>query len=476
MLARGWSGKVVSSSEETKQKYDYHMTLPEKEQTNNVNELVFQNQKPIEEVKKAEKKEEALSSLSSLDRRLRSESAINKLLFIDSMDWMIQDNITHKSDPQFYRESNHPVSELQQLNGKIKESGYKEGQGMRVTFYESLHKITNLVNQLLESIPKEHFPFTISPCSYQGDFEKKGAQKIDLYLNIEDLKSYGPQVNFQIKKDLAAYILLKSENREKLKQFCARNRDNGEWVLSAGRLMVLFAYIIDTKIRPLFEKDSDKKRKDIVFDAQLKFKTVSESEVRINIAFPEKPETVYNIGLLLAFNVNDFPNVIDMNKNRQWPSMEGKAKFIQGGTHLIAVPGQVRNHAWAVSFLKTRKILLNFCDGHQSATNILLALQVINKTALSNRNCESLLLPVHFIMILFWVHEAYRDPNDWIQEKMSQRFIDVLMALKRCLEKKLCPDFFFPKSNYFDGLPQEKLHHLLQNVDEVLAEPAKYLS
>jgi len=260
-----------------------------------------------------------------------------------------------------------------------------------------------------------------------------------------------------------------------LKQFCARNRDSGDWVLSAGRIMVVFAYVLNTKVRPQFEYNSQTKRKDIHSDAHVEFKVVYENEVRLLIKFPDQPEPVYDVGLLLAFNVDDFPNIIDMNENRKWPEMEGKSKIVKGGTHLMAVPGKVKNHAWGVSFLKTRKILLNHCDGYQTATNILLALQVINKSVLSHRDCSGLLLPVHFIMILFWVHESYRDQKDWSRENMSKRFIDVLIALKRCLERKLCPDFFFPKLNYFENLQEDELYRLLQNLDEVLQRPDAYL-
>ena len=473
MLARGWSGKITSSSEETKQVYDYNLKLGEPA-SNNINELVFRSNKPIEQVKATDRKSDALDSLTSLDRRLRSESGMNRMLFTDSMEWMGRDNISHNPDsnPNVYRESSFPKSDFVKLDDQVRNSGYKEGQDMRGTFYESLQKITKLVNQLLESMPKESFPFKIRPCSYQGDFEKKGPEKIDIYLNIEDLKQYQHQVNFLLKKDLAAYILLKGEKREKLKQFCARNRDNGQWVLSAARLMVVFAYTLNTKVRPLFEYNSKSKRKDIVSNARVEF-VVSENEVCLKLSFPENPDLVYRVGLLLAFNVSDFPNIIDMNKNRKWPDSEGKAKFIKGGTHLMAVPSKVKNHAWAVSFLKTRKILLSHCE--DTATSILLALQVINKTALSKRNCSGLLLPVHFIMILFWVHESYRDRLEWKQDKLSQRLLDVLIALKRCLEKKICPDFFFPKLNYFETLDDTNVFHLLQNVNEVLEKPQDHL-
>ena len=474
MLARGWSGKISSSSQETKQVYDYNLKLNEPA-TNNVNELVFRSNKPIEQVKATDRKSDALDSLTSLDRRLRSESGMNRMLFTDSMEWMGKDNISHNpnANPNVYRESNFPKSEFMKLDEQVKDSGYKEGQDMRGTFYEYLHKITKLVNQLLETMPKESFPFKIRPCSYQGDFEKKGPERIDMYLNIEDLSQYQHQVNFLLKKDLAAYILLKGEKREKLKQFCARNRDNGQWVLSAARLMVVFAYTLNTKVRPLFEHNSKTKRKDIAHKARVEFEVVSEHEIRLKLSFPDKPELVYNVGLLLAFNVNDFPNVIDMNKNRNWPDSDGKAKFVKGGIHLMAVPSKVKNHAWAVSFLKTRKILLSHCE--DTATSILLALQVINKTTLSKRNCSGLLLPVHFIMILFWVHENHQDRSEWKQDKLSQRLLDVLIALKRCLEKKICPDFFFPKLNYFETLSDDNIFHLLQNVNEVLENPQDHL-
>ena len=475
VLAKSWSGRIVSESRGTKQSYDYGVNIP---QTENVNQIVFRNKKPIEHVQMNDGNKDALSSLNSLDRRLKTERNSSGNRLNDPMEWMWTSapNSPRSSEQNshFYRESKYPKNDMLKLSNEITKSAMKEGQLMRVEFYDYLHKISAVVNEIIQALPKDLFPFKITPCSYQGDFEKKGLWKIDLYLNIEDLNLYKHQVNFLMKRDIAAYVVLQSENKDKLKQFCAKNRDSGDWVLSANRLMVVFSYLINTKLRSQFEHDSKNRRRKIPFDAHIKFNLVSEHEVRLDITFPSNAMT-FNVGLLPALNVSDFPNVIDMNKQRTWPQPHVRAEIIKHGVHLIAKPG-IRNHGWGVSFLKTRKTLLTNCDQHQTATSILLACQVINKTGLSNRDCDGLLLPAHFIMILFWLHEKHQDASHWTRENISNRFLDIVISMKRCLEQNTCADFFFQATNYFSNLSNEKRQHLLQNVDDILNNPERFIS
>lgn len=480
LLAKGWSGKIVSSSESTHQVYDFGLNInPKQEGTNgkNLSGLVFRNGKPIIDVKPTDDKD-ALKSLRSLDRRLKVESHNSDILFKGSLDWMTRSqpstpDMNVLRNPDCYRDSNCLLEDMEEMSKNILHIGWNEGQNMRVYFYQHLHKVTTIVNTMLQSIPKRHFPFEIKPLSFQGEFEKKGPYSIDLYLTLEGIEPEKYNVDFTLRKTLSAYVIHKEYDKE-LKLFSAQNAENGVRILSANNLMIVFAYIVNTRIRSEFAHDSDRKRKSIPFDAEISFNKVSEGAVRFDIFFPEENVT-YDIGLQVALDIMDFPNVLNLGKKRRWPDLQTKSELIRHGVHLLAKKSDEQNHAWTVSFLKTRKVLLNSSDSDNNATTLLLALQVVNRDALSKRECEGLLLPVHFIMLLFWCRVKYQSDEDWSKENLAKRFVDLLIALKRCLAKKQCRDFFFPSTNYFDSFSADESQCLVLNINDVLNNPKAYI-
>ena len=483
MLARGWSGKIISTYKSTTNIYDYGLNIYPvrgKKSGKDLNGLIFRSSRPITEVKPSDHKD-ILSSLRSLDRRLKVESE-KTWAFKESMDWITQSQpmspAVNLLSPQYYRESNCLKSELPALSKCILRTGWHEGQNMRVCFYNHLHKITTIVNTMLKSVSKQSFPFNIKPLSFQGEFERKGQYEIDLYLVLDGLDSKDFEIDFVLQKLLTAYICLPGKNKENFKRYCVQKPQTKAWVLSASNLMVMFSYIVNTHIKAEFDHNSNSKKRSIPFDAQIYFLKIVEGEAKFQIKFEDEDDTMltYDVGLQLALSVPDFPNVLALHKKRRWPNAAVKTGLIQNGVHLLAKPnGTLQNHMWTVAFLKTRKVLLACIDNESAVTTVLLALQVIKKNILSKRGCEELLLPVHFIMILFWAHVKYQYEADWKPENLGKRFIDILIALKRCLLKKQCKDFFFPTINYFETFSETDRKNLLLNVGEVLENPMKYV-
>ena len=58
---------------------------------------------------------------------------------------------------------------------------------------------------------------------------------------------------------------------------------------------------------------------------------------------------------------------------------------------------------------------------------------------------------------------------------LADRFLEMLVALRKCLENKDCYNFFVPTMNLFNELKPDALKVLASKVEDILRDPFKYL-
>ena len=480
VLPEKWSGNHITSTHISKQVYNYDLKVLPVQQSDtgkHLSGLVFRNAKPIRDVRSTENFE-AFKSLKTLDQALENESEKRKnttynspVMLVNrrgSPLWMMG-NETNQNG-KFYRESKCVKTDLSRLGKAIESTGIKESRNMRIGFYEDLKRIIDVLNQLIQSIPKDCFSLPIATLTTKSEFEKKSKHAIDVYLNID----------LQNKMDIKIlYIILKGQlkslavlrNHELFQHYCEFDQNINAWCLSPVQIVEALFDAFSSKLKQEFDVQSIHRRNDVAHNASISFRNVTKHNIKLNIKLTNNL-IEYVVTLIVALNVNDFPKIF--NETRKWPPSEIRSNVINHGVHLLAKDSNSLQHKWEVSFLKSRKLLLSHTDHNRYATNLMLTFQNLNSNHFPE-NTHSM-LPVHYIMMLFWVYSENSDIDDWEgSEDLAKRYIDILIGLKRSFQRKICLDFFFPSFNYVQEYPEEAAKNLANRIQDILNNPHDYL-
>ena len=131
--------------------------------------------------------------------------------------------------------------------------------------------------------------------------------------------------------------------------------------------------------------------------------------------------------------------------------------------------------AWRVSFYVAEKNKMRAL-GEGCRVQLLRILTEIrdNEDALKN------LSSYHLKTILFNQSAEMPSAEDWLSEKLSERFFDLLKSIQNCLVTKSCPHFFmkepeFQSVNLFEGIDDETLTKMADFVGNMIENPEQYL-
>lgn len=343
-----------------------------------------------------------------------------------------------------------------------------EGRKVRMEFLRYILQINDVINDLLENIPKNIFPFKIKPLSIDRDFELTNKNSISLYLLLEDFDQNNIQIDFQTDELLLSNVNLSEDRLEEMK-FCSRKlQSTGKWNLSPKLLIEYFSQSIDNYNKCIYQKKLSNVKKMSSLHSFVDFEHVTKTCIKLNIHFPRK-KIMFEVTLLLAIDIKDLSCEKHYSNSLCSPL---QTTLECSGFHLLAQPLLDK---WEVSFLKARKFLFSTFDKEQIATSILLALQYVNEEVLGKEGCDKL-LPVHFYMLIFWTQSStYKTERAWNEKNIAYHFLHVINALKQCLVDRQCIDFFWPKINYFDRIPETCLRKISINLNEFIADLEIYV-
>ena len=356
--------------------------------------------------------------------------------------------------------------QLSEVGKLVRQLSDQEGRKRNQQFQTTFNQLCDVANAVMDNIPASVLPFTIKKVETDGNcnYETTGADTFDIYITPE-ISKRDIIVSFNSNNCRQANVYLVGNNPT-LELFCVEERATKRKKLSPCKLMIVLAHIVKTTVN-----DTESDESDFPHNANVRFDSVSEREIGFSVQLPEN-DLRYKISLVLAIDVDDFPSDVALKRNREWPNIAIKHQVIQKGVHLTSKISDGNLHTWSVTFLKSRRTLLQLTDETGNKLRLLLALQCLRETGLSSPDA---ILPCHFATILFWANCKYRAPIEWTMLRLGRRFIDLVVALRRCLWKRECLDFFVPNVNLFEHIRTDECHALSFKIDVLIKDPAAFL-
>ena len=358
--------------------------------------------------------------------------------------------------PRYAEEQIIEVSKL------VRQLSDVEGRKRNERFEGDFVKLCDVANAVVQRMPATIMPFKLRKIEKDCSHETVGSFAFDFYL-VAEIASEDFEVNFRADKPNVADVFL-TGNNPTLELFSVADAITAKKKLSPCKLMIILAHIIKAT-----DKETDVSS--FPYGAEVSYEKVTEMEIQLAITFPGKIGR-FLVNFVLAIDVDEFPGDTALRKNRQWPSTTVKHQVQRKGVHLTSNCNDIDLHSWSVAFLKSRRTLLQLTDETGSKLRLLLALQCLRETRFSN---PDVILPAHFATILFWASIKYSAPVEWSTLRLGKRFIDLVVALRRCLWKRECLDFFVPNVNMFGKLSMEDCHSLSFKIDMLIKDPVPYL-
>ena len=352
--------------------------------------------------------------------------------------------------------------QLSEVSKLVRQLSDHEGRKRNQRFEGEFGKLCDVVNAVLQKIPANILPFKVKKLKKDCTYETMGVSSYDFYLEAEISREDFEVCFHQEKSNIADVILTRANPTFEL--FCVEDTGGTKRKLSPCKLMIIFAHMINAAA----------KNKDLKFphDANVCYESISDKDTHISVTFPDT-NSRFVVNFILAMDVEDFPTETALKRTRrQWPSIAVKHQIQKKGVHLTSKLNEFDLHSWTVTFLKSRRTLLQLTDETGNKLRLLLALQCLRETNLSN---PDVILPAHFATILFWANIKYTAPIEWTTLKLGKRFIDLVLALRRCLWKRECLDFFVPHVNLLEKLNLEHCRTLSVKIDTLINDPVGYL-
>ena len=342
----------------------------------------------------------------------------------------------------------------------------EEGRKLKMTFLRHMLQVTQIVNDVIGLIPTSVFPFKIKPVSIDDGFEKRGEFTVDFYLVLEDVDVESSRVDFTASDVLTASVTLPDEE-ESIKNFCSKPNSSGEWLLSPNLLLNMLTESIDTYVRPKYEQHfSPGPGLTSTQRATVHFENINK-DVVLHIYFARK-RIIFEVRLIIALDVR---NNLPVNPHSNHVSnvlRECVNTAMTSGVYLLARAHDYHDHLWEVSFSKARRHLISQFDGDGATTTLLLALGYVNEMILSE-SCSEMLLPLHFQVLLVWMHVATPHYERQRTEKyIAYHFLRLLNGLKQCITERQCNDFFSPNVNHFAAMSESSLAKVLVNLNRFM--------
>lgn len=247
---------------------------------------------------------------------------------------------------------------------------------------------------------------------------------------------------------------------------------NGRGMLNATQVKAVFKRLADEAIQ-------DMKSKGHWRDVTVTVKSGG-TAVTLEIS---KDGREYSVDLTLGIKDNTWPEDAEEWKTRQrkgWPKRNLVHDIHEMGCHLVTKQPkghspieQERGFLWCYSFSEAEKKL--FLQGEQGEVNSCRRQVLRILKALREELELQPLKSYHLKTLLLYECESQPSARQWSKDALSERFLDLLKRLEKCLRSKECPHYFIKDLNLFEMLNPKKCDELADRVNKILKQPGQVL-
>ena len=367
------------------------------------------------------------------------------------------------------------IHSKQQLLKAINEFNKNVVEKERVNFKQAMMQIEETVNEVLEEVERLDNSFKLQRMSPDSYYEMKSRNELDILVVldnvspkefvIEDMKTptgyarirvTSPAVTSSSNMASSSSMTpaLNMAPSEEMLHWCTETQ-SGEIFFSPKMLCKKFAALVSRAAGTVLKHGSSAQRK--------------------RVSFSDRETTV-------PFVVNLIPTVACpqtwplcaywlRNYTKKWPAPRVKDDVIQGGMHLVALAtSQDADPLWRISFCSARRQLFQSdCEGKKKCLRLL---KVLLDKDLSRPKG---ITPQYLENIVLWASRKHWQQEEWAECMLADRFLEMLVALLKCLENNDCYHFFVPTMNLFNDLKPDVVEVLAAKVKDILHNPFKYL-
>lgn len=177
------------------------------------------------------------------------------------------------------------------------------------------------------------------------------------------------------------------------------------------------------------------------------------------------------------FPPTDLPRWLVQPNEEQWPSIAtvNKIKNIDG-YGLVAKnlhDTSYESLLWQYSVSRAESRILKECPDQLIYKKLLIILKAVRLFEIPETKLEQNppITSYHMKTIILQEANSYPDPNEWVENKLGERFISAVNRLLTNINIGKLPHFFFPKVNLFKIDPSE----MVPRLNEIVKDPITYL-
>lgn len=366
------------------------------------------------------------------------------------------------------------IHSKQQLLKAINEFNKNVVEKERVNFMQAMMQIEETVNEVLEEVERLDNSFKLQRMSPDSYYEMKSRNELDILVvldnvspkefAIEDMKTPTGYARIRVTSSAVTSSNMASSSSmtsafnmapsEEMLHWCTETQ-SGETFFSPKILCKKFAALVSRAAGTVLKHGSSTQQK--------------------RVSFSDRETTV-------PFVVNLIPTIACpqtwplcaywlRNYTKKWPAPRVKDDVIQGGMHLVALAtSQETDPLWRISFCSARRRLLQSdFDGKKKCLRLL---KVLLDKDLSRPKG---IIPQYLENIVLWASRKHWQQEEWAECMLADRFLEMLVALLKCLENSDCFHFFVPTMNLFNDLKPDVAEVLAAKVKDILHNPFKYL-
>lgn len=358
------------------------------------------------------------------------------------------------------------VHSKQQLLQAIDEFNKNVVEMERVSFMQTMLQIEETVNEVLEEVERLDNSFKLQRMSPDSYYELKTRNEVDVLVLlenvspkefvIEDMKTPTGYARIRVTSSsvTSSSSMTSASPDGQILNWCTEMQ-SGEVYLSPKKMCKKFAALVSRAAGKILRHGSSVHRRRVSFSDR---ETAVPFVVNLipTVACPQTwPLCAYWL----------------RNYTKKWPEPRVKDDVIHGGMHLVALATSKENDPlWRISFCSARRRLLQSdCDGKKKCLRLL---KVLLDKDLSRPKG---IMPLYLENIVLWASRKHWQEEEWAEWMLADRFLEMLVALHKCLENNDCYHFFVPTMNLFNDLKPEVVKVLAAKVKDILHDPFKYL-
>lgn len=164
----------------------------------------------------------------------------------------------------------------------------------------------------------------------------------------------------------------------------------------------------------------------------------------------------------------------------QWPTIEMINKITNFGCHVIPMgfthktgSNPQRDLEWKIVFPEAERYLESRLS--QAQTKVYMITKLLLKTFVEPtfENGVNMFTNEHLKSHLFW--QCEHNFVAWPEDRLGETLLKFLNSLLHCIKIHRLPDYFMPKRNLFENIPEKVLVNLHKKIYRIIESPVPYL-